>query len=142
MSFCLPLAYHEERRAKRRAAEAEPLLQHAEVRAAVRSAAQLRRQHVALRDVCHACHTVEMDVPPGMGPVQAPHKRSHAAEVALLAIPTAFDLVATVLMNVRRWRGGFGRGSRAGAGVVCGWRVRAAVGRRWASCTSRPACTR
>ncbi|GIL90033.1 hypothetical protein Vretimale_18135 [Volvox reticuliferus] len=63
MSFCLPLAYYQERRAKKRSAAEDPLLSF---------------------DDTHA-------VSP---------KRSHLKEIALLSIPTAFDLVATVLMNI------------------------------------------
>ncbi|GFR52029.1 hypothetical protein Agub_g14418 [Astrephomene gubernaculifera] len=63
MSMCLPLAYYQERRTKKRSPAEDPLLSFDEAG-------------------------------PG-GP-----RRSHLREVALLALPTAFDLVATVLMNV------------------------------------------
>ncbi|KXZ43797.1 hypothetical protein GPECTOR_80g157 [Gonium pectorale] len=64
MSFCLPLAYYQERKAKKRSPAEDPLLSF---------------------DAAHA---------------GGAHQRSHAKEIALLALPTAFDLVATVLMNV------------------------------------------
>ncbi|KAG2422797.1 hypothetical protein HXX76_015744 [Chlamydomonas incerta] len=65
MSFCLPLAYYQERQARKARRESgveDPLLETASE--------------------------------------SGGHKRSQLREVALLALPTAFDLVATVLMNV------------------------------------------
>lgn len=66
MTLCLPLAYYQERKERRRVAEQEPLL---------------------------------APDPSGEGG-GSPRKRSQLHEIALLALPTAFDLVATVLMNV------------------------------------------
>ncbi|GLC68100.1 hypothetical protein PLESTF_000646000 [Pleodorina starrii] len=66
MSLCLPLAYYQERRAKKRSEAEDPLL--------------------------------SFDYSGVSGP--GGKRRSQLKEIALLSLPTAFDLVATVLMNV------------------------------------------